>query len=47
MWQVVLSGSDCEFVEPQTFDLSRKRKAGVVLESETETTMEAEDENPP
>ena len=35
----VFSDSDCEFVEPQTLLLTRKREASVALESETERTI--------
>ena len=38
--EVVYFDSDCEFVEPQTFSLSRKRQASVALEGETETNIE-------
>ena len=37
---VVISGSDCAFVEPQTPSLSRKREASVALECERETNIE-------
>ena len=36
MW----SDSDCEFDQPQTFSLSRKREACVALECETEKNIE-------
>ena len=38
--QVVFSDSDFDFVEPQTFSLTRKREASVALECETEMNVE-------
>ena len=38
-FEVVFSDSDWEFVEPQTCSVPSKRKASVVLESETKTKM--------
>ena len=39
VYDVVVSDSDCEIVEPQTLSLSRKREATVVLECETEMNI--------
>ena len=42
---VVFSDSDCEHVKPQTFSLSRKREAIVVLESLTNMDFEIASED--
>ena len=38
--EVVFSDSGCEFVEPQTLSLFRKREASVALERETDMNIE-------